>query len=61
MFTESGEIELKTTSSKSNQWLEPGLREIVIFGETTGIAEILRSLKRTHFVPIINDVFNRSF
>ena len=31
------------------------------FGETTGIAEILRSLKRTHFVPIINDVFNRSF
>ena len=31
------------------------------FGETTGIAEILRGLKRTHFLPIINDIFIRGF
>ena len=30
------------------------------FGETIGIAEVFRSLKRTHFVPIINSVFNQS-
>ena len=31
------------------------------FGETTGIAEIFRSLKRMHCVPIIDDVFIRGF
>ena len=31
------------------------------FGETTGISEIFRSLKRMHFVPIIDDVFIRGF
>ena len=31
------------------------------FGETTGKAEIFKSLKRTNFVQVIDDVFIRGF